>query len=120
MAFEKFDIFFSGKILPQHDPAKVRHAVAQLFKLDQAKLAQLFSGTRLCIKRDVDAETSAQLRFGLTEEREVQAGHHAVGLRAFEPGALARQLVFVEDKAAVLQADLVVTSPMEEPTPDPG
>ena len=62
MAFERFDIYFSGSILPDHDPVTVRQTVAKLFNIDAAQLEQLFSGARLCIKRDVDADTAGTYR----------------------------------------------------------
>jgi len=54
----RFDIEFSGETAVGHDPAAVQSAVGQLFRADAATLLRLFSGARLRIKRDCDAQTA--------------------------------------------------------------
>lgn len=54
MADPKYDIYFRGEFLPGADEAKVKAAIAKIFKADDAKLAQLFSGKVNTIKKAVD------------------------------------------------------------------
>ena len=54
MADPKYDIYFRGEILPEADEAQVKAAIAKIFKADDAKLAQLFSGKVNTIKKSVD------------------------------------------------------------------
>jgi hypothetical protein len=60
MADPKYDIYFRGEILPEADEAKVRAAIAKIFKADNAKLAQLFSGKVSTIKKSVDKATAVK------------------------------------------------------------
>jgi len=65
MAFDRFDVYFSGKLLPGRAEGVVREAVARLFKADAAQLDMLFSGKPVRIKRGVDAETAGRYRASL-------------------------------------------------------
>lgn len=67
MSIDLFDIYFSGQLLPNQDPEKVRASVARLFRADADKAARLFSGKSVRIKRSVDAETAGQYRARLRE-----------------------------------------------------
>jgi hypothetical protein len=60
MSDPKYDIYFRGEILPEADEAQVRAAIAKIFKADNAKLAQLFSGKVSTIKKSVDKATAAK------------------------------------------------------------
>jgi hypothetical protein len=60
MSDPKYDIYFRGEILPEADEAEVRAAIAKIFKADNAKLAQLFSGKVSTIKKSVDKATAAK------------------------------------------------------------
>ncbi|MFT4776042.1 MAG: hypothetical protein ACI9B7_000410 [Oleispira sp.] len=60
MADPKYDIYFRGEILPEADEAEVRAAIAKIFKADNAKLAQLFSGKVSTVKKSVDKATAAK------------------------------------------------------------
>jgi hypothetical protein len=60
MADPKYDIYFRGEILPGADDAQVRVAIAKIFKADDAKLAQLFSGKVNTIKKSVDKAIAAK------------------------------------------------------------
>ena len=62
MALDLYDIYFSAKVVEGFDPAKVRQAVARVFRADAAQLDLLFSGTPVRIKQSVDAETAGQYR----------------------------------------------------------
>jgi len=60
MADPRYDIYFRGEILPGADEAKVKAAIAKIFKADDAKLAALFSGKVNTIKKTVDKSTAAK------------------------------------------------------------
>lgn len=60
MADPLYDIYFRGEVLPGEDIAKVKAAVAKIFKANDAKLAILFSGKVNPIKKSVDKATAAK------------------------------------------------------------
>ena len=60
MADPRYDIYFRGEILPGADEARVKTAIAKIFKADAAKLALLFSGKVNTIKKSVDKATAAK------------------------------------------------------------
>ena len=59
---ELFEITFSGEIIEGADLDKVKRNIAQMFKADEARIAQMFSGHRVVIKRQLDATTAAKYR----------------------------------------------------------
>jgi hypothetical protein len=65
VAFDRFDVYFSGKLLTDRPEQDVREAVARLFKADAARVAMLFSGKPVRIRRGVDAETAGRYRASL-------------------------------------------------------
>lgn len=60
MADPRYDIYFRGEILSGAEEAKVKAAIAKIFKADDAKLALLFSGKVNTIKKAVDKTTAAK------------------------------------------------------------
>ena len=62
MSSEKFEIAFSGKIVEGADLNTVKQKMAALFKADAARLAVMFSGKRMIIKRGVDEVTMLKYR----------------------------------------------------------
>ena len=62
MSFERYDIYFSGKILDDRDAAEVRRRIGKMFKVDDAKLDHLFSGVPVPVKKDVDMDTAVKYR----------------------------------------------------------
>jgi hypothetical protein len=62
MSDERYEIAFSGQIADGADLEQVKQNVARVFKADDQRLAQLFSGKRVLIKREVDALTMAKYR----------------------------------------------------------
>lgn len=60
MAEPKYDIYFRGEVLPGANDAEVKAAIAKIFKANDAKLAQLFSGKVNTIKKAVDKATAAK------------------------------------------------------------
>lgn len=62
MTDQLFEIAFSGQIADGADLETVKKHIASIFKADEDRLAQLFSGKRMIIKRSVDAATAAKYR----------------------------------------------------------
>ncbi len=67
MAGELYEVAFYGKIKEGEDAQLVKTKVAKLFNADEAKLAQLFSGKRIVIKKNVDAATANKYRVALDQ-----------------------------------------------------
>jgi len=64
---ELFNVIFRGDILPGHNLPTVKVQMAQLFKLDDAKLAAVFSGKPVTLKKDCDAATAEKVKAALTK-----------------------------------------------------
>lgn len=62
MSDELFEIAFSGQIADGADFESVKQKIGQIFKADENRLAQMFSGKRVIIKREADAATVAKYR----------------------------------------------------------
>jgi len=60
MSDELFEIAFSGQIAEGEDLQSAMLKVGQVFKADENRLAQMFSGRRVIIKREADAATVAK------------------------------------------------------------
>ena len=65
MSDEKFEVAFSGEVADGADVEQVKLKVAQMFKADEAKLAHLFSGKRVVIKKDIDRQTAVKYQTAL-------------------------------------------------------
>lgn len=59
---QDFDIYFSGQLLPNADPAAARAGVGKMFKLEGKALERLFSGNPVRIARSVDVEKANRYR----------------------------------------------------------
>jgi hypothetical protein len=60
MSADRFDVVFGGELQPGADPAQVRANLAQLFRTEPAKVARLFDGRAVTLKKNVDATTGRQ------------------------------------------------------------
>jgi hypothetical protein len=60
MSDELFEVAFSGQINNDADLNEVKAKFAKMFNADENKLAHLFSGKRIIIKKNIDAETAAK------------------------------------------------------------
>lgn len=72
-----YSIIFRGDILPGHQLTEVRQRMAQLFKLDDAKLATVFSGKPVVLKKDCDLATAEKMKAVLNKagaEVEIKSG----------------------------------------------
>ena len=65
MSDELFEVAFSGQISDGAEPGEVKAKVAKMFNADDAKLAQLFSGRRVVIKKNIDRATAARYQTAL-------------------------------------------------------
>ena len=67
MSDELFEVAFSGEILGDENPEDVKARVGKMFNADEAKIAQLFSGNRIVIKKNVDQQTAAKYKNALSK-----------------------------------------------------
>jgi len=65
MSDQLFEVAFSGQIRDGANADEVRARVGKMFKADEAKLAQLFSGRRVVIKKNIDQATAEKYRTAL-------------------------------------------------------
>ncbi len=65
MSDELFEVAFSGEILEGKNPEEVKVRVGKVFNADAAKIAQLFSGKRVVIKKNLDQQTADKYRNAL-------------------------------------------------------
>ena len=65
MSDELFEVAFSGQISDSAEPGEVKAKVGKMFNADDAKLAQLFSGRRVVIKKNIDRATATKYQTAL-------------------------------------------------------
>jgi len=65
MSDQLFEVAFSGQISDGANLDEVKVRVGEMFKADDAKLAQLFSGKRIVIKKNIDQATAAKYETAL-------------------------------------------------------
>ena len=65
MSDELFEVAFSGQIDEGADLEKVKAKVGAMFKADATKLAHLFSGKRMVIKKNIDQATANKYKSAL-------------------------------------------------------
>lgn len=65
MSDELFEVAFSGQISDAADLNDVKSNFAKMFNADEAKLAQLFSGKRIIIKKNIDQQTAVKYQTAL-------------------------------------------------------
>ena len=62
MSDQLFEVAFCGQISDGANLDEVKARVGKMFKADDAKLAQLFSGKRIVIKKNIDQATAPNTR----------------------------------------------------------
>ena len=62
MSTERYDIFFSGKIIEGQDDAEVRTKIGQMFKAGPQQLERLFSGKPIKVKSGIDLDNAVKYR----------------------------------------------------------
>jgi len=65
MSDQLFEVAFSGQISEGANLEEVKARVGKMFNADDAKLAQLFSGNRIVIKKNIDQATAAKYKTAL-------------------------------------------------------
>lgn len=65
MSEELYEVAFYGEIVEGAELDQVKAKVAAMFKADAAKLAQLFSGKRVVIKKNIDLATANKYQTAL-------------------------------------------------------
>jgi len=65
MSDELFEVAFSGQINEGADLEQVKAKVGAMFKADATKLAHLFSGKRMVIKKNIDLATANKYKSAL-------------------------------------------------------
>ena len=65
MSDQLFEVAFSGQISDGANPDEVKARVGKIFNADDAKLAQLFSGKRIVIKKNIDRATANKYQTAL-------------------------------------------------------
>lgn len=67
MSDELFEIAIAGEFLDGENPEDVKARVGKMFNADAAKIAQLFSGNRIVIKKNVDQQTAVKYKAALNK-----------------------------------------------------
>lgn len=67
MSEELFEVAFSGEIADGADLEQVKAKVGAMFKADATKLAHLFSGKRMVIKKNIDLATANKYKTALNK-----------------------------------------------------
>ncbi len=65
MSDQLFEVAFSGQVSEGANVEEVKARVGKMFNADEAKLAQLFSGKRIVIKKNIDQATAAKYKTAL-------------------------------------------------------
>jgi hypothetical protein len=65
MSDQLFEVAFSGQVIEDANLDEVKAKVGRMFNADDAKLAQLFSGKRVVIKKNIDRATAAKYETAL-------------------------------------------------------
>jgi hypothetical protein len=65
MSDQLFEVAFTGQISEGANLDEVKARVGKMFNADDAKLAQLFSGKRIVIKKNIDQATAAKYQTAL-------------------------------------------------------
>jgi hypothetical protein len=108
VAEELFDIYFSGRLMPDADLEDAKQGVARIFKANDSVIAQLFSGNPVKIKKSVDMDTAIKYR---VKFREVGA---LIDIRPV--GSAAPVAVPQANPAAAAAAKPVVSNVPEKPS----
>ncbi len=121
MSEELFEIAFSGQIADGADLQTVKQKIGQIFKADETRLAQMFSGRRVVIKREADAATVAKFR-GAFEKAgavcDIRSLSDAAPAPEPPPAAVAAAAPAAEPPAAAAEPAAVTATPAAETAED--
>lgn len=62
---ERYDLMFSGELVPGFELAQVKKNLQQLFRLDENKISALFSGKSIPLKKGVDSDAANKYRVAM-------------------------------------------------------
>jgi hypothetical protein len=118
MSDQLYEVAFSGQISEGADLNDVKAKVAKMFNADDAKLALLFSGKRVVIKKNIDQATadkykSALNRAGAQCEISPPVGASASAPAASAPAATAVAATAVAATAAIKPVSAASAVPIE-------
>ncbi len=65
MSDDLFEVSFCGEIRAGENPEDVKARVGKIFKANEGKIAQLFSGNRIVIRKNIDQQTAAKYKTAL-------------------------------------------------------
>lgn len=65
MSQEKFNLVFTGELVPGFELSQVKKNIQLLFRIDEAKTDILFSGRAIELKKNLDAETANKYRVAI-------------------------------------------------------
>ena len=128
-----YEIIFSGQLVPGAQLGRVQANLGKLFQSDAQRLELLFSGRRLVLKNNLDAEAAEKYRSTLEragalvqvlEMPSANAEAHSISVPAPRPGRLQVKPrdVYMAAFVAVDAPDLQVCevgSDMQDPKPAP-
>jgi hypothetical protein len=122
MSDELFEVAFSGKISGDADLDEVKTKIGKMFKADDAKIAQMFSGKRVVIKRNLDK--AAAVRYANAFKKagakcEVKPMPGAVATRPAKKVTASPPAEKPATPVATLQVDFTTTQNFNEPAPPP-
>jgi hypothetical protein len=63
----RMDVFFRGKVASGHRPADVKERLKALFKVDDERIDQLFSGRPVAIRRNLDVDAARRYQEALAK-----------------------------------------------------
>lgn len=109
-------LIFAGEVLEGFSAAEVRRRMGELFKLDEAKLAAMFSGSQVVIKRGLSPELA---RHWIAQFQAMGARLHAQEVMASAPALAPRAVAAApRDPLAPMPAPIAVNTlpPTEEIT----
>ena len=90
MSDQLFEVAFSGQISDGANLEEVKARVGKMFNADDAKLAQLFSGKRIVIKKNIDQATAAKYKTALNRAgAECEVSSSGGGAPTQQPAAAA-------------------------------
>lgn len=114
MSDNKFDIIFTGDIVDGADISTVKIKAAQLFRLDEAKLAILFRGKRTALKKNVDNDTAQKYQKILKNIGMITVlQSHGTANTSLAPQKSSHDQAAISSQAPSIES----STPIESPTP---
>ena len=104
MSDQLYEVAFSGQISDGADIEDVKAKVGKMFNADDAKLALLFSGKRVVIKKNIDKATAAKYQSALNRAGAQCEISPPVGATAPAPAAVAAPAAATAPAAAAKPA----------------